>query len=141
MFYHEGRLMMNFGRTPLLGSAAHPRPEQLPRLSERQREALDLVEAIAQAVQVEIQTRSGDMHLINNLTVLHRREGFVDGASPEEKRHLARMRLRSSKPDVCWPIPESLRRDWSDAFGETGPRTWYLEPMPGDAFPLRKYTN
>ncbi|KAI0394006.1 Clavaminate synthase-like protein [Xylariaceae sp. FL0594] len=157
MFYHEGRLMMNFGRTPLLGSAAHPRPSHLPQLSERQREALDLVEAIAQAVQVEIQTRSGDMHLINNLTVLHRREGFVDGALPGEKRHLVRMRLRRSSPrqdesqsqgqdqdqdDGCpWPIPEPLRQEWSDAFDEQGPKAWHLEPMPGDAFPLRKYTN
>ncbi|GAP85970.1 putative taurine catabolism dioxygenase [Rosellinia necatrix] len=139
LFYHESRLMMNFGRTPLLGSATHPRPEHLPRLNDRQREALDLVEAIAQAVQVEIKTHSGDMHFINNFTILHRREGFVDGASPDEKRHLVRMRLRSSSKG--WSIPESLHQEWADAFAEDGPKTWHLEPMPGDAFPLRKYTN
>ncbi|KAI3329435.1 Clavaminate synthase-like protein [Xylariaceae sp. AK1471] len=139
MFYHESKLMMNFGRTPLLGSATHPRPEHLPQLNDRQREALDLVEAIARAIQVEIQTRSGDMHFVNNLTILHRREGFVDGASPDEKRHLVRMRLRSSS--MGWSIPKSLHHEWSDAFGEDGPKTWHLEPMPGDDFPLRKYTN
>ncbi|KAI8623894.1 Clavaminate synthase-like protein [Xylariaceae sp. FL1651] len=139
MFYNESKLIMNFGRTPLLGSAAHPRPEHLPQLNERQREALDLVEAIARAVQVEIQTRSGDMHFINNFTVLHRREGFVDGAALDEKRHLVRMRLRSSS--MGWSIPESLHQEWSDGFGENGVKTWHLEPMPGDAFPLRKYTN
>lgn len=139
MFYHESKLIMNFGRTPLLGSATHPRPEHLPQLNERQREALDLVEAIAQALQMEIKTRSGDMHFINNFTILHRREGFVDGASPDEKRHLVRMRLRSSTQ--AWSIPESLHQEWADAFAEGGPKTWHLEPMPGDAFPLRKYTN
>ncbi|KAI1428220.1 hypothetical protein F5Y12DRAFT_45457 [Xylaria sp. FL1777] len=139
MFYHESRLMMNFSRTPLLGSAAHPRPSHLPQLNDRQCEALNLVEAIARALQLEIKTRSGDMHFINNFTILHRREGFVDGASPDEKRHLVRMRLRSSS--MGWSIPESLHQEWTDAFAENGPKTWHLEPMPGDAFPLRKYTN
>ncbi|KAI1190656.1 hypothetical protein F5B17DRAFT_49775 [Nemania serpens] len=139
MFYHDSKLIMNFGRTPLLGSATHPRPEHLPRLNDRQREALDLVEAIARALQMEIRTHSGDMHFINNFTILHRREGFVDGASADEKRHLVRMRLRSSTQG--WSIPESLHQEWADAFAEDGPKTWHLEPMPGDAFPLRKYTN
>ncbi|KAI1431144.1 hypothetical protein GGR50DRAFT_681073 [Xylaria sp. CBS 124048] len=139
MFYHDSKLIMNFGRTPLLGSATHPRPEHLPQPNERQREALDLVEAIARALQMEIKTRSGDMHFINNFTILHRREGFVNGASPDEKRHLVRMRLRDSR--IGWSIPDPLRQEWTDAFGRTGPKTWHLEPMPGDAFPLRKYTN
>ncbi|KAI0486065.1 hypothetical protein F4859DRAFT_527942 [Xylaria cf. heliscus] len=139
MFYHDSKLIMNFGRTPLLGSATHPRPEHLPRLNDRQYEALNLVEAIARALQMEIKTCSGDMHFINNFTILHRREGFVDGASPDEKRHLVRMRLRSSS--MGWSIPESLHQEWTDAFAEDGPKTWHLEPMPGDAFPLRKYTN
>ncbi|KAI2635549.1 hypothetical protein GGS21DRAFT_88065 [Xylaria nigripes] len=139
MFYHETKLMMNFGRTPLLGSATHPRPEHLPQPNERQREALDLVEAIARALQLEIRTRSGDMHFINNFAILHRREGFVDGASPGEKRHLVRMRLRNSS--MGWSIPDGLHQEWADAFGKTGPKAWHLEPMPGDAFPLRKYTN
>ncbi|KAJ2988169.1 hypothetical protein NUW58_g4120 [Xylaria curta] len=139
MFYHDSKLIMNFGRTPLLGSATHPRPEHLPRLNDRQYEALDLVEEIARALQIEIKTRSGDMHFINNFTILHRREGFVDGASPDEKRHLVRMRLRSSS--MGWLIPESLHQEWTDAFAEDGPKTWHLEPMPGDAFPLRRYIN
>ncbi|KAI0414843.1 hypothetical protein F5X98DRAFT_238574 [Xylaria grammica] len=139
MFYHESKLIMNFSRTPLLGSATHPRPGHLPQLNDRQCEALNLVEAIARALQMEIKTRSGDMHFINNFTILHRREGFVDGASPDEKRHLVRMRLRSST--MGWSIPDSLHQEWEDAFAEKGPKTWHLEPMPGDAFPLRKYTN
>lgn len=130
---------MNFGRTPLLGNAVHPRPGHLPRLNERQREALDIVEAIARAVQLEIKTQAGDMHFINNFTVLHRREGFVDGAALGERRHLVRMRLRSS--ELGWHIPEELKRDWQDAFEGDSDKTWHLEPMPGDAFPLRKYTN
>ncbi|KAI0013404.1 Clavaminate synthase-like protein [Xylariaceae sp. FL0662B] len=139
MFYHDSRLIVNFGRTPLLGNAVHPRPEHLPKLNDRQREALDVVEAIAQAVQLEFQTQAGDMHFINNLAVLHRREGFVDGATPKEKRHLVRMRLRSSR--LGWGLPEELKKDWHDAFEKETCKAWHLEPMPGDTFPLRKYTN
>lgn len=139
LYYHDSRLVMNFGRTPLMGNAVHPRPERLPKLNDRQREALDMVEAIAQAVQLEIKTQAGDMHFINNLAILHRREGFVDGESPQHKRHLVRMRLRSSR--LGWDIPDDLKQEWHNAFDADTYQTWHLEPMPGDVFPLRKYTN
>lgn len=130
---------MNFGRTPLLGNATHPRPDGLPKTNDRQREALDLVEAIAQATQLEIKTQPGDMHFINNLALLHRREGFVNGQAKEDKRHLVRMRLRNSR--LGWVVPAELKRDWHDAFEKDMVKAWHLEPMPGDTFPLRKYTN
>jgi hypothetical protein len=80
------------------------------------------------------------MHFINNLAVLHRREGFVDGESTLEKRHLVRMRLRDSQRG--WQIPESLRSEWYDAFEKPDTdRVWHLEPMPDAFFPLRKYPN
>lgn len=130
---------MNFGRTALLGNEAHPRPRHLPSLSRRQVEALDAIEAIAQATQMEIQTQAGDMHFINNLAILHRREGFVNGASPTEKRHLVRMRLRSAQHG--WPIPRELEREWDEAFREQGARHWHLEPMPPFFFPMRRQPN
>ncbi|KAI2470017.1 Clavaminate synthase-like protein [Annulohypoxylon bovei var. microspora] len=139
LFYHDSRLVLNFGRTPLLGNAVHPRPDHLPKLNDRQREALDVVEAIAQAVQLEIKTQAGDMHFINNLAILHRREGFVDGQSAQQKRHLVRMRLRSSQ--LGWDIPDDLKQEWHNAFEADTTQTWHLEPMPGDVFPLRRYTN
>ncbi|KAK7941112.1 Taurine hydroxylase-like protein SAT17 [Apiospora aurea] len=139
IFYHNSKLIMNFGRTPLLGNATHPRPSSLPQVNDRQREALDAIEAIARATQLEITTQAGDMHFINNMAVLHRREGFVNGQTGREKRHLVRMRLRSSA--LGWDIPEELKGDWHDAFESSAAKAWHLEPMPGDAFPLRKYTN
>lgn len=130
---------MNFGRAALLGSAVHQRPPHLPSLTARQMEALAAIETIAQATQMEIQTCAGDMHFINNLAVLHRREAFVDGEALTEKRHLVRMRLRSSQ--YGWEIPEALRRGWHDAFDKEAERVWHLEPMPDAYFPLRKYPN
>ncbi|KAL2757173.1 hypothetical protein ACRALDRAFT_1056208 [Sodiomyces alcalophilus JCM 7366] len=137
LFNHDGKIIINFGRTPLMGSAAHPRPEHLPALTSRQVEALDAVEAIAQATQLEIQTQAGDIHFINNFVVLHRRESFVDG--PQEKRHLVRMLLRSTEKG--WSVPEELERYWFDAFEKEADRAWHLEPMPEGFFPLRINTN
>lgn len=131
---------MNFGRTPLLGSAAHPRPSHLPALSPRQLEALNAIESIAKATQVEIVTKAGDIHFINNLAVLHRREGFVNGDDLLQRRHLLRMRLRDE--ELGWDIPEQLQSEWYKAFEDAmADKVWHLQPMPEGYFPLRKMAN
>jgi hypothetical protein len=130
---------MNFGRAALLGNEAHPRAQHLPSLTAQQIDALDAIEAVAQATQLEIQTKAGDMHFINNLAILHRREAFANGQAPTEKRHLVRMRLRSTENG--WPIPRELQAEWDDAFGNTGVKHWHVEPMPAYFFPMRLHPN
>lgn len=139
MFYSNGRLITNFGRGALLGSASHPRPEFLPKLTPVQIEALDAIEHIAKATQLEIATKAGDIHFINNLAVFHRREGFVNGASATEKRHLVRTRLRDD--EMCWEIPQELQPEWGLAFEGPAAKMWHLEPMPEGFFPLRYQLN
>jgi hypothetical protein len=140
LFYHNSRLIINFNRAALLGSVAHPRPARLPTLTETQLEALDVLESLARATELNISTEPGDMHFINNLCVLHRREEFVDDESTGRKRHLVRMRLRSGEKG--WELPEELREEWENAFvrdGDRGKVAWHLEPMPEGWFPMRKY--
>ncbi|KAL2685438.1 hypothetical protein Neosp_006536 [[Neocosmospora] mangrovei] len=139
LFHHEGRVIMNFGRVALTGNAVHPRSANLPTVTPRQMEALDAIEAIAKAAQLEIGTQAGDIHFINNLAVLHRREGFVNGEAPRERRHLVRMRLRDD--DLGWKLPVDLRQEWSAAFNQEAPKIWHLEPMPDGFFPLRSQAN
>lgn len=140
MFYRNGRLITNFGRGGLLGSASHPRPDSLPKLNDKQVEALDAIETIAKATQLEITTQAGDIHLINNFAILHRREGFVNGSENMEKRHLVRMTLRDEQEG--WQIPKQLEAEWNKAFASDGrDKVWHLEPMPEGYFPLRKYLN
>jgi hypothetical protein len=139
IFYRDSKLIMNFGRAALLGSEAHPRPQHLPSLTARQIEALDAIETIAQATQLEIQTQAGDMHFVNNLAILHRREGFANGQARTEKRHLVRMRLRSAEQG--WSIPRELEAEWDDAFKKHGVKHWHVEPMPFYFFPMRLYPN
>ncbi|OAA82474.1 TfdA family oxidoreductase [Akanthomyces lecanii RCEF 1005] len=133
--HHDGKMLINFGRTALMGSASHPRPASLPELTAIQVEALDAIEAIAKATQLEMKTMAGDIHFINNFSVLHRREGFVDGAQASEKRHLVRMRLRDD--ELGWAVPEELQLEWKQAFGAAGSKAWHLVPMPEGFFVLR----
>ncbi|KAK3180203.1 hypothetical protein K4F52_008402 [Lecanicillium sp. MT-2017a] len=137
--YQDGKLITNFGRTPLIGSAAHPRPSDLPQLSPIQVEALDAIEDIAKATQLEIATQPGDIHFINNFAILHRREGFVDSSEMNQRRHMIRTRLRDD--ELGWNVPESLASEWERAFGSSGSKLWHLEPMPEGFFPLRGHAN
>ncbi|KAM7196156.1 hypothetical protein V8F20_007191 [Naviculisporaceae sp. PSN 640] len=139
IFNEDSKLIMNFGRAALLGNEAHPRPKHLPSLTSRQIEALDAIEAIAQATQMEIKTQAGDIHFINNLAILHRREGFVDGESLATRRHLVRMRLRSAEHG--WSIPKDLSHEWDEAFKKHAAKHWHLEPMPAFFFALRRHPN
>ncbi|EWG37341.1 hypothetical protein FVEG_00988 [Fusarium verticillioides 7600] len=139
LFHHEGKVLINFGRVALTGNAIHPRPTNLPAVTPRQMEALDSIENIAKATQLEISTRAGDMHFINNLTILHRREGFVNGEAAQERRHLVRMRLRDD--ELGWKLPVDLRQEWSAAFDKATPKIWHIEQMPDGFFPLRSQAN
>lgn len=162
LYHHSSHIIINFGRAALLGSPAHPRDPTLPTITPQQLEALDVVESLARATELEIGTQKGDLHFINNLAVLHRRSGFIDreesdtaehagekeqgnhaegkpmhGKSKEMKRHLVRMRLRNRQ--IGWDIPAALQESWNEVFGEEGDRVWHIEPMPEAYFPLRKY--
>ncbi|CAN8099777.1 unnamed protein product [Discula destructiva] len=136
IFNENGRVLFNFGRAALMGSTANPRKAHLPTITAKQLEALDAIESIARATEFAFTTQPGDMHFINNMAVLHRRDGFTNDA--DQSRHLVRMRLSDSVYGTGIP---SLRREWADAFNEEGDRTFHIEPMPAGYFPLRKYPN
>lgn len=136
LFNDDGQVKFNFGRAALLGSASNPRKAHLPTLSTQQLEALDAIETIARATEFSFTTQAGDLHFINNMTVLHRREGFTNTA--DQERHLVRMLLSDSVYGSHIPI---LKKEWTDAFNEEADRTFHIDPMPSGYFPLRKYPN
>ncbi|TLD28697.1 hypothetical protein PspLS_03782 [Pyricularia sp. CBS 133598] len=143
IFYHEGRLIVNFGRTPLIGSEAHPRDHKLPLPTDEQLKALDLVEEIAHRVELRIKTQPGDIHFINNMAVLHRRDAFANDGTQAQfgRRHLVRVRCRDSRRG--WAIPKDLEAAWDNAFSIDVRRgeSWNLEPKSELYFPLRKNPN
>jgi hypothetical protein len=121
----------------LIGTPLCPRPIGVPDCTGEQLEALDTIQKIAEAHSLRFATKEGDLHFINNLAILHRREMFVDDAG--KRRHLARMWLKNE--DKGWELPDVLSADWNTAFAEEGDRAWNIEPMPEAFFPLRKYPN
>jgi Taurine catabolism dioxygenase TauD, TfdA family len=70
----------------------HP---EVPRLTTAQREALELIETVANdpAFHVEMDFRVGDVQLLNNAKILHSREAYDDAQALAERRHLLRLWL------------------------------------------------
>jgi hypothetical protein len=71
------------------------RHAMVPRLTHAQREALDIIETIANdpAFHVEMDFQAGDVQLLNNAKVLHSREAYDDAEDLAERRHLLRLWL------------------------------------------------
>lgn len=133
LFYHGGRIIMNFAREPLLGLDGIGRAAGLPALTPAQREALDVVEQIATESQIMLDAEQGDMLFINNHAVLHSREAFSD--APESARYLVRMWLRN--PALAWKIPRALQEGNSRIYddNELGER-WNIVDTPKIQFRL-----
>ena len=72
----------------------HP---EVPRLTDPQQEALDLIESIANDLQaafhLEMDFEPGDVQLLANAKILHCREAYDDHEDPDRRRHLLRLWL------------------------------------------------
>jgi hypothetical protein len=106
--FAEGRFACCFLR--VLIERAH-QDHRLPVLTARQSDALDLLESIAEEPEMHYRFRqeAGDLVLINNWVVLHRREAFVDHPDRKLRRHILRVWL--SMPDSR-PIDPLFRENW-----------------------------
>jgi hypothetical protein len=71
------------------------RHSQVPRLTIAQREAMDMIESIANDPQfyLEMDFKPGDIQLLANAKILHSREAYGDYDEPERRRHLLRLWL------------------------------------------------
>jgi hypothetical protein len=90
--WHEGHLSGIYQRRYIESAQ---RFADAPRLSARQREALDVFDAVLDdpAVHLEMDFRPGDMQFIHNHQILHDRTAFDDDADRERRRHLLRLWL------------------------------------------------
>ena len=92
--WHEGRLSALYARRYIESARRFP---EVPALTPRQVEALDLFDALAEdpAINMQMTFRPGDMQWVHNHTMLHDRTAFEDWPEPERKRHLLRLWLAS----------------------------------------------
>ncbi len=81
----------------------------VPKLTAAQREALDLLLALAEALSFDMTLEPGDMQFLNNHVVYHARTAFTDGAGEREHRLLYRLWL--SMPNSR-PLPEGHEVLW-----------------------------
>ena len=90
--HHEGHLSILL-KPEYIHSAQ--RFDDVPRLTDAQREALDLFHRITRepGVALEFDLRPGDVLLASNHTIMHGRTGFEDASEPAQGRHMLRLWL------------------------------------------------
>jgi hypothetical protein len=89
---HKGRFICRYTRNHIRNGQLF---DQVPRLTEQQIEAMDLIDAVAAdpAIHFVMRFEPGDLQYINNHVMFHNRTAFEDWPEPERKRHLLRMWL------------------------------------------------
>ena len=93
---------------------------EVPRLTARQREALDVFDAICEDPRLHLQMafEPGDIQLVHNHQILHDRTAFEDWPEPSRKRH--QLRLWLCPPDGRPLPPAFAARYGSVTIGDRG---------------------
>ncbi|KAI5855093.1 Clavaminate synthase-like protein [Durotheca rogersii] len=120
------RIELQYGRRYFVGFGALPRRPTIPPITEAQAEALDALHFLSERFCVNTGFRKGDIQYINNLALLHARDGFTD--TPEKTRHLLRLWLRD--PEYAWLIPQAWEYRWEQLYGGVTPEKQVLPLEP-----------
>ncbi|WPH01853.1 Clavaminate synthase-like protein [Acrodontium crateriforme] len=95
LLYHQAatkksseRLIIQYARRYFTGYWGLPRSPDIPPITEAQAEALDALHFTAEKYAASLDFHKGDIQFVNNLSILHARNGFRD--SEEKQRHLRR---------------------------------------------------
>ncbi|PMD45737.1 Clavaminate synthase-like protein, partial [Hyaloscypha variabilis F] len=135
LYYHGGKVILNFVRQPIMGLANVARSNGLPTVTPQQVEALDAIQSIAEKHQHHLSMQLGDLIFINNLSILHAREGFQD--DEENTRYLVRMWLKNES--LAWKLPLPLQRGNERLFNSLDiEEKWNIRYQPRLRFPLRE---
>src|SRR5690606_11202378 len=86
----DGRFTSHFSLTYI---EAAQKMAAVPRLGDRQREAIELLMALSEALCFEMSLAPGDMQLVNNHVIYHGRTAFEDDGTPGQGRLLLRVWL------------------------------------------------
>jgi hypothetical protein len=110
--WYANQLSVIYGNRYYIESAQ--RFPDAPRLTQKQIEALDLFDALANdpSNYLDIEFKPGDIQLIHNHVILHDRTDYEDWPEPERKRHLLRLWL-------CPPNGRPLPAFFADRYGGT----------------------
>jgi len=108
---HQGKFTSHFSLTYIEAAemAGH-----VPKLTPAQREALDMLLALAEELSFDMTLEPGDMQFLNNHVVYHARTAFTDGA--EERQHRLLYRLWLAMPNSR-TLPEGHEVLWGTTAG------------------------
>jgi hypothetical protein len=108
--YQDGRFSSRYLSTHI--AAAQDFPE-VPRLTDAQREALSLIDTLANDPRFHfaMMFEPGDMQFLNNHTTYHARTEFDDYPEEERRRHLLRMWLAVPNSRPLNPGMHAIYRD------------------------------
>lgn len=129
LFNQAGKMVLAFSRRILTGSKVSPRSKNIPAMTDAQADALDAVHFTAEKHSLTLENKRGDILFWNNMSIVHAREGFTDGSSRDQKRHLLRLWLRNE--EHAWETPDCLKSAWNVAYGDDDISTekWPIEPI------------
>ena len=85
------------------------RMEEVPRLTDAQKAAIDLFNELARELAVDIDFEPGDISFVMNHVTVHSRTAYEDWPEPERKRHLLRLWLRTGERPVHEDVARALR--------------------------------
>ncbi len=128
---HAGYFSVIYARRYIQSAQRFP---EVPRLTEAQLEALDLLDALAndERLRIDMALQPGDVQLVCNHTVLHARTAYEDWPEPERKRHLLRLWL---SPPVGRPLPPAYAQRYGSV--EIGNRGGIVVPGQHPTVPLQ----
>lgn len=111
-----------FGPHPSAGNT------DIPSLTAEQRYALAKVSEVAQRSELRLSLKTGDLLFLNNWSLIHRRDAYVD--DDKSSRHLVRLWLRNTR--LGWAVPSPMLPPWLAAYGksQTYNRTYNIMPLP-----------
>src|ERR1041385_2920952 len=126
--YHQGLVSAIYQRQYIESARRFP---DVPPLTEKQIEALDLFDQLANDPQLHLlmDLEPGDIQLVHNHTILHDRTAFEDFPESDRKRHLLRLWLA---PPNARPLPEVF----AERFGSITPGDRGGGVVPGAQPPL-----
>jgi alpha-ketoglutarate-dependent taurine dioxygenase len=77
------RVIIQYARRGFTGFLHLPRSENIPPITEAQAEALDALHFLADRFSLTLDFQKGDVQYVNNLSIFHARDGFVDAPGKE----------------------------------------------------------
>jgi len=95
--WHRGKLIAMYQRRYIESAQRFP---GVPRLGDRQKRAMDLLDQVLEEIGFHMAFEPGDIQFVHNHQILHDRTAFED--DPQRPRHLLRLWLC---PERGWELP------------------------------------